>query len=318
MTYEGFAVHLGVSPRQVFNWHGRPRIVPQAYFQRKLDRALENASDEDKARFTYLIEHSEESVMTPDEQDRVKGVALNPSRLDAATVENLARVLAGQRHAEDALGSEALVVPMTSQLETLIKILRETPEGRHRQPLSRLVAEWTSFVGWLNASVRNDAEAERLFSDAEEMADEIRDGTIAATAISFRGYLALLQDRFPKAIRESAAALATPGSHSTQHTYDLLQTAQSYAKLGDQKTARVFLDQASNNANSGGEPPSSVYWYTEPFFRLNIGLAQADIGQYREAAESLRSGIEEIPPDQRGAEWMTPYRQALVHAEEQA
>jgi tetratricopeptide (TPR) repeat protein len=98
----------------------------------------------------------------------------------------------------------------------------------------------------------------------------------------------------------------------------MLQTAQAYADLGDKKEAQRFLAKASDLATTAGEPPASVYWYTEPFFRLNIGLAQLGIGQYREAADSLRSGIEDIPPDQRDAEWMNEYRQALAYASERA
>lgn len=157
-----------------------------------------------------------------------------------------------------------------------------------------------------------DAAARRV-----NPADEAGDGTLAATAASFRGYLALLQGRPRYAIRASAAALAALGAHPTQHTYDLLQTAQAYADLGDKKEAQRFLAKASDLASTAGEPPPSVYWYTEPFFRLNIGLAQLGIGQYREAADSLRSGIKDIPADQQDAEWMQEYRQALDYASKQ-
>jgi hypothetical protein len=51
---------------------------------------------------------------------------------------------------------------------------------------------------------------------------------------------------------------------------------------------------------------------------LNIGLAQLGIGQYQETADSLWRGIEDIPVDQRDAEWMDEYRQALAYADERA
>ena len=66
-----------------------------------------------------------------------------------------------------------------------------------------------------------------------------------------------------------------------------------------------------------GEPPESLYWYTEPFLRMNIGLAQHAIGQHRDAADSLRSGIARLPPDQQSAGWMDEYQQALARAEAQ-
>jgi hypothetical protein len=81
---------------------------------------------------------------------------------------------------------------------------------------ARLLAEWMSFVGWLHTAVRKDSRALALFADAEDLADEAADGTIAATAASFRGYLARLQGRPSGAIRASAAALAT--REPTPHT----------------------------------------------------------------------------------------------------
>jgi hypothetical protein len=92
-----------------------------------------------------------------------------------------------------------------------------------------LIAEWTSFVGWLHKAVRKDSRTLPLFTDAEDLADEAGDGTIAATA-AVSGDLARLQGRPRGAIRASAAALATPGADPTQHTYDLLQTAQAYLR----------------------------------------------------------------------------------------
>ena len=256
MTNEAFASHLGVAVRTVADWRKRPDMIPQAAMQEILDTALERAAERAKAKFALLLENDNRYLlpagnpngMAPDDKDRVNGVIRRPSRLDAATVENLSQVLASQRHTEDALGPEAILAPMTLQLDTLRKVLRDA-SGPQRDALAPLVAEWTSFVGWLHTAVRKDSQALALFADAEDLADEVGDGTIAATAASFRGYLARLQGRPRSAIRASAAALATPGADRTQHTYDLLQTAQAYADLGD-------------------------------------------------AADSLRSGIQDIPADQ--------------------
>jgi tetratricopeptide (TPR) repeat protein len=92
---------------------------------------------------------------------------------------------------------------------------------------------------------------------------------------------------------------------------DLLQTAQSYADLGDKDESRRFLDKASDLATTAHDPPPQVYWYTEPFFRLNIGLAQLAVGDYRNAQASLRNGLDELPKDQQSADWVSEYAQAL-------
>ena len=325
MTNEAFASHLGVAVRTVAYWRKRPDVVQQPAIQEALDMALERAPERAKAQFALLLESENdyrapsdnENGLTPDDKEHINGVVHRPSRLDSATVENLSQILTGQRRAEDKLGPEAILTPMALQLDTIRGVLRDA-SGPHREALARLVAEWTSFVGWLHTAVRKDSDALALFADAEDLADDVGDGTIAATAASFRGYVARLQGRPRSAIRASAAALATPGAHPTQHTYDVLQTAQAYADLDDKKEAQRLLAKASELATTAGEPPASVYWYTEPFFRLNIGLAQLGVGQYRDAADSLRSGIEDIPEDQRDAEWMNEYRQALAYANERA
>lgn len=320
MSNESFAQHLGVAPRTVAYWRKRPEVVPRPAIQEALDAALEQASERTKAQFSLLLEDQGEAEgtsksLTSEDVERIDGVARRPSRLDTATIDSLSQILAGQRKAEDSLGSELILPSAALQLDTVRNILRGT-SGPHRNSLARLVAEWTAFVGWLNTAIRNDGKALELFGEAEDLADDVGDGTVAATAASFRGYVARLQGRHRSTIRASAAALATPGAHPTQHTYDLLQTAQAYADIGDRQEAQRFLAKASDLASSASEPPSSVYWYTEPFFRLNIGLAQLGIGQYREAADSLRSGIEDVPAEQRDAEWMDEYRQALAYADE--
>jgi tetratricopeptide (TPR) repeat protein len=336
MSNEAFADYLGVAVRTVAYWRKRPDVVPRPAMQEALDTALERASDRVKEQFHLLVGQREsvsdtastpalwrpslsdlDHQLSPDDESRLEEIERRPSRLDATAVESLAQVLASQRRLEDAIGAAAVLRPTAVQMDVITGILRDA-SGPHRDALAHLVAEWTSFVGWLHTAIRQDGQALALFQCAEDLADEVGNGVIASTATSFRGYVARLQGRPRSVIRASAAALATPGAHPTQQVFDMLQTAEGYADLGDKEQARRFLDQAADLAGSAGEPPSSVYWYTEPFFRLNIGLAQLAIGDYRDAAESLSSGMNEIPDEQRGAEWLHGYRQALAFARERS
>jgi tetratricopeptide (TPR) repeat protein len=234
-----------------------------------------------------------------------------------ASVAHLTQALYGQRHAEDSLGPSTMIDPMTAQLNTLVTALRGA-SGPHKAALMHLVANWMTFIGWLHTALREYPEADAIFAVAEEMSDELEDGILASTATSYRGYIALLQGHHRPAIRATAAALGTPGAHPAQVAYDTLQTAQAYAGLGDIREAKNLLHRASDLVTNAGTPPESLYWYTEPFLRMNIGLAQNAIGQYRDAADSIRSGIADIPADQQGAEWLNEYRQALDHANGQA
>lgn len=196
-------------------------------------------------------------------------------------------------------------------------MLREA-SGPLRDELGRIVAEWTTFAGWLHAATRQDSRALALFDLAEELADDVGYGTGAALATSFRGYVARQQDRPRAVIRAASAALATPGVHRTQKTFDTLQAAQGYASLGDREQVRRLLDDAADLAQDAGNPPPPVYWYSGPFFRLNIGMVQLGIGEYRDAAVMLGEGLAGMPADQRGAEWVREYEQALGEAKDRA
>lgn len=337
MTNESFAEYLGVAVRTVAYWRKYPEMIPQTHVQAILDTALEKTPERVKAQFSvfagevdscapdenYLAGPTEEMassldspVPDPDEHSRIHRVLLQPSRLDQATVAHLTKALYGQRHAEDCLGPSMMIDPMKAQLDALVNVLRDA-SGSHKAELMHLVANWMTFVGWLHTALREYSDADATFASAEEITDELGDGILSSTATSYRGYLALLQGRHRLAVRTTAAALGTPGAHPTQVAYDVLQMAQAYAGLGDIREAKNLLLRASDLVTDAGDPPASVYWYTEPFLRMNIGLTQSAIGQYRDAIDSIRSGIAELPPDQQNAEWLDEYRQALDRATEQ-
>jgi tetratricopeptide (TPR) repeat protein len=329
MSNESFAEYLGVAVRTVAYWRKQPEIVPRPAIQEALDTALERAPARVKAQFSSLASTTNDALLpqsseiatsdklTADDKIRLESVKHRPSRLDATAIDSLNQILTGQRHLEDAIGPAAVLQPTSIQLDVITQMLRDS-SGRHRDALADAVSEWMSFVGWLNTAVGQHERAVALFRQSEDLADETGNGVIAATATSFRGYVSQLQGRPRGVIRASAAALATPGAHPTQRVMDMLLTAQAYADLGDKEQARRFLDQAADLAGTAGEPPTAVYWYTEPFFRLNIGLAQLAIGDHRDAVESLKSGIEGIPADQRSAEWLGEYQRALSSAKERS
>lgn len=256
-------------------------------------------------------------AFTPDDESRLALAAAHPSRVDAGVIQALSDVLAGQRRLEDAMGPAALLGPVGVQTEIITGMYRQSA-GHHRPALGRLVAEWTTFTGWLHAATRLDTAALAWFGRAEEIADEIGYGAVAAQATSFRGYVARQQGRHRAVVRAAAAAAATPGTHPAQHTYDVLQQAQALAVLGDAKAARGMLDEAARLVEDAGEPPSFGYWYTPPFFRLNIGVAKLGLREYRDAVDLISDGLSTLPAEQRQAEWVQEYEKALAEAGDRA
>ncbi|MFC3996485.1 helix-turn-helix domain-containing protein [Nocardiopsis sediminis] len=254
------------------------------------------------------------STLTPDDRERVARSFALPSRLDSGTVQALANVLAAQRRLEDAVGASVMLPGSLAQLSTVTGFVRDA-HGPHRASLLAVVAEMHQHAGWMLAAVRRDREALSMLALAEEMADEADAPVIAAVAVSFRGYVARQQRHFGGVVRASQAARHSPGAHETQQVFDTFQAAQGYAGLGRADAARRLLDEAAHRAATAGEPPDVVYWYSPAFFSLNIGMVHASLGDHADAADHLRTGLDGLPPEQRGAEWTEEYREALVAAQ---
>lgn len=251
-------------------------------------------------------------VLTPEDRARIARSIARPSRVDGVTVAKLGDVLATQRRLDDAAGPHLILPATTEQMDTLTTMLRAA-RGPHRDALAEVAAEYVQFAGWLRAEIRHDVEAVRLLSLAEDLADDIDSGPLAAQAANFKGWLARQQGR-PRAVaRWFLTAYHTPGAHAAQRVGDAVQAAQGYADLGEPDEARRLLGAAEDLLDDAGhdQPPGTAYWLTPTFHRLNIGLTHLALGEPREAAEHIDAGLAGLPEDQQSAEWTVEYRQAL-------
>jgi transcriptional regulator with XRE-family HTH domain len=257
------------------------------------------------------------NVLNADERARIAHSVKHPARIDAATVSALAESLAAQRRLDDVLGPEPIIPATLAQTAVVTGLLRDA-RGPHRHALTEVVAEYVQFAGWLHAESRSDREAGRLLTDAEDLADEAENGTLAAQAANFKGYLARQQSRPRAVVRWFLAAHNTPGARAAQRIGDAAQAAQGYADLGDPETARRLLDTADGLLDTAAreEPPGTAYWLTPTFQRLNIGLAHLSLGEYSDAADNLATGLAGLPEDQQAAAWATEYQHALGAAKE--
>jgi hypothetical protein len=199
---------------------------------------------------------------------------------------------------------------------SIIKSMTRNVRGKHRDDFMVVAAEWVQYTGWLHAAVRKDERAVDLFSRTEELADEAGDLTIAAIAVSFKGYVARQQGRSAGVVRNAMAALHTPGVHPSQRCFDGLQAAQRYASMGERDEALRLLDDATTLMQRFTEPPRSLYWYRPPFFQMTTGMVHFALGESADAVEFLTSGLGGLPEDQCYAEWTSEYGEALSRAVE--
>ncbi|GAB3206199.1 helix-turn-helix transcriptional regulator [Marinactinospora endophytica] len=255
------------------------------------------------------------ATLTPDDRDRIAHGIANPTRIDAATVASLADVLAAQRRLDDSLPAVAMIAATEAQWRTVEQLARNA-RGPHAGALHEVAAEWVQFVGWLHASARNDAAALHYLTAAEEHADDLCHGPLAAQAANFKGYLARQRNQPRAIVRWFLAAYHTPGAAPLQRVGDAVQAAHGYALLGERDAAERLLGEASDliETAAGTEPPGTAYWLSPGFSRMGIGLAHLGLGDPATAAENLQAGLDGLPPAYQGAEWTLEYRQALTQA----
>jgi transcriptional regulator with XRE-family HTH domain len=272
-----------------------------------LDRALQAGG--------ALAELVTEAPTPPEARERILYAVTRPTRLDLPAVEALADVLHAQRRLDDTLDSHILIPAVEPQWAIVSQLARDA-RGPHAEALYPVVAEWTQFLGWLQAEARHDAEAVRTLTQAAEQADALDSGPLAAQVENFRGYLERQRGNPRGIVRHFLAAYRTPGATLLQRVGDAVQAAHGFALLGDRQTAERLLGEASDlaTAANGTAPPGAAYWLSPTFSRMGIGLAYLALGNKTEAEQHLRAGLEGLPADQRDAEWAREYREALEAA----
>jgi hypothetical protein len=98
MTNEDFAYNLGVAVRTVAKWNANPELVPPTEFQRMLDTKLAQASDDEKARFTLLVQQDVVGITLPAPRADQDGGAID---LRLRTIRPLAIPCTGWRAAPE-------------------------------------------------------------------------------------------------------------------------------------------------------------------------------------------------------------------------
>lgn len=258
-------------------------------------------------------------------RERLAYARQHPSRADTAAVESLAAVLAGQRRAEDALGSAAVLVPVKAQMSVINGLLTEA-QGTVRPGVVDMAAQWAQFTGWLHANTGDLAAAAARFSQTIELAAETGDVTMTATALSYKGHLAWLTGDVGPMIGLSQAAQRDRSIAASQLAYNAAQEARGHAMAGDGGAAERKLGEALALAHGAAGDPEQVrpwsYWYTPAFFELQAGLVYRYLGadpRYRaRAVAALTAGHAGLDADGRASEWgaVFLYHLAAVHAQD--
>jgi transcriptional regulator with XRE-family HTH domain len=279
---------------------------PSAKLARLLDEAL-SADGQLAALAAPSVFNGE---IGPESRERLAWAVQHPRRIDGAAVDALASVLASQRHAEDVLGSAAILRPVLAQLRIAADLAVES-RGLVRAAVIDLAGQWAQFAGWLHANTRNDAAAGRLYDRALEWAVEAADVNLISEVISMKGHIAWMAGHPGPVIGLSRAAQRDPAAFPGQHAISAAQEARGHAMAGDADAAERKLDDAMTAAQAAAERPKEappwLYYHSPAFFDLQRGLTYRFLAadpRYRERAiQALEAGHAGLPDSEKSSDW---------------
>ncbi|MGW5344407.1 helix-turn-helix domain-containing protein [Streptomyces sp. HUAS TT3] len=224
------------------------------------------------------------------ETERLEQITTSGMRLDAASLAALERLLAEHRRAEDTLGSRVMNAVVTKQFEAVAG-LYEQARGPLADRLVKVMAEYAQFLAWMAQDQDNAALALAWFDRSYDWALESGYGDMAATTMSMKAHLAWSQGRARRAIRLGEAAASTEGASDGTRAMAVQMAGRGHALDGDRDSAYRRLDEAQLIiANAVGVPPW-LYFYDEPWFAAQRGMADLHLRDWPNAIRNLTDGL---------------------------
>lgn len=262
-------------------------------------------------------------TLSPEGRERIEHARRHPGRPDAAIADSLAVVLDAQRHAEDTLGSAAILRPVLAQLTVTEDLVREA-RGPARPQLVHVAGQWAQFAGWLHANTGQREQASARLSQALQWAVEAGEVNLISEVLSFQGHAAYVTGYPGPVIGLSQAAQRDRSAYPGQLAVSAAQEAKGHAMEGRGADTDRLLDQADELAGAARdrreEAPPWLYYHTDGFFDLQRGEAYGYLADdplyHARAADALAAGYAALPASAQGSEWGAEYLMhlAAVHA----
>jgi transcriptional regulator with XRE-family HTH domain len=284
--------------------NGRAR--PSAELARALDAALDAGG-----QLAAVLEPRPPVPVAPlasaapdaDLLGRITRAVDDPPRADLPVVEWLERTLDEHRRVEDYVGAGPLLGLIRAQLSVVADFTRAT-RGPLADRLTALAAEYAQFLAWMSIAVRDHAAGLAWYDRAHDWAQEAGDVNMAATTLSMKAHLAWSTGDPRRCIQMAQAARwygqrVTPGVAGMAAQME----ARGHALAGEASPARSLLDEAQTLIGRAADKPEDeppwMYFYGENWFRLQRGMAELHLGNWRTAADLLAAGLEELPESYR-------------------
>lgn len=266
-----------------------------------------------------------DDIPGPEGRAQIAHARHQPRRVSTGAVDALAAVLAVQRHAEDVLGSAAVLPAVSVQLNQTITPMVIGARGPLRPAVVEMAAQWAQYAGWLHASQRQAGAASRLFDRGLEWAVEAASVNLISEIVSMKGQLAWMVGQPGPVIGLSQAAQRGDGLYPGQVAISAAQEARGHAMAGDgaeaERKLALALQRVQDAADRADEAPPWLYYHSPAFWDMQRGLVYRhlahDARYYGLAVRALSEGHAGLPADQRSSDWgaVFLYHLAAVHAQ---
>ncbi|MFE2146934.1 helix-turn-helix domain-containing protein [Streptomyces sp. NPDC059456] len=224
------------------------------------------------------------------ETERMRRVTVSGMRLDAPSLAAMERLLAEHRRAEDTLGSRIMNTVVTKQFEAVAG-LYEQARGPLADRLVRVMAEYAQFLAWMAQDQDNTALALAWFDRSYDWALESGYADMAATTMSMKAHLAWSQGRARRTIRLGEAAASTEGASDATRAMAVQMAGRGHALDGDGDSAYRRLDEAQLIIANAIDVPPWLYFYDEPWFAAQRGMADLHLKDWPSAIRNLTEGL---------------------------
>ncbi|MFB7358325.1 XRE family transcriptional regulator [Streptomyces gardneri] len=243
--------------------------------------------------------------------DRLARVKRGGLRLDSTSLDEMDRLLAVHRRAEDTLGSRVMNGVVAAQFDAVSE-LYDQARGPLADRLVKLMAEYAQFLAWMAQDQDNAPVALGWFDRSYDWALESGYGDMAATTMSMKAHLAWSGGQGRRCVRLGEAAAATAGASEATRAMALQMAGRGHALEGDAGAAYRRLDEAQRVITDATDAPPWLYFYGESWFAAQRGMADLHLREWASAAEHLVVGLAGFAPAyRRDRAW---YGSCLAHA----
>jgi len=219
-----------------------------------------------------------------------------PTRVDAAVIEQFDQICDYCRRQDDVLGAQAVLTMTQAQLSLVHTMLADCP-ARLRPQLLTVYSKFAGLAGWLSLDARQFYNSWRYFEVAQAAAHQAGAPALIGFTLARMSHVAKAQDRLALSVDyASAAAQTTQQADPLVQTFAYDQLARAYAKSREGSKCLGALDHARSSyerAKTDGAQarPSLAYFYDDGFLPHTESQCYLNLGQPEAAVERAEQSL---------------------------